>query len=119
MILNKWPPGVRNGGFPANTIVSEGRWRGCDCNHSSLCGRFLAQWGFVASNGPYRIFRQILKRRAARAKSVVSLTQRLNPQNLIVFVEQLAEREKARTLFGPGFESLTAEAAAKHSAVLT
>jgi hypothetical protein len=27
--------------------------------------------------------------------------------------------EKARTLFGPGFESLTAKAAAKHSTVIT
>jgi hypothetical protein len=38
-----------------------------------------------ANYGSYRIFRRILpKRRGDRQKSCASLTQRLNPQNLIV-----------------------------------
>jgi len=72
-----------------------------------------------ANYGSYRILGGSCQSGAPPGKERCVTHPEAQSAEPVCLAEQLAERKKARTLFGPGFESLTAEGSSKHSAVLT
>src|ERR1035441_1057017 len=97
MILKKWPPGVRNDGFLTRRLCSEADGEAVieitvPCADDFWQSADLLQ--VPANYGFYRIFGESCRSGAPHKKRRVSLTQRLNPQNLFVLRSSLLKGKK-------------------------